>query len=119
MVLVTGGTGTSGSLASAEIYDPAIGTWSGTSPLPVAVFLHTATLLRNGAVLVVGGYDGLWVADTEFYNPGRGTWTSTGSLNTLRAGHTATLLRNGKLLIAGGGGAAGALSSAELGVRTP
>jgi len=114
---VTGGTGTSGVIASAELYDPAIGTWSETSPLPVASLGHTATLLRNGAVLVAGGYNTAYLADTELYSPRNGTWTSTGSLNTPRVGHTATLLRNGKLLIAGGASNVGILTSAELGFR--
>jgi hypothetical protein len=66
----------------------ALATWSwrGTDDLNTARYLHTATLLQNGIVLVAGGYDGNNLASTsaELYDPASGTWTATGSLNTAR-----------------------------------
>jgi hypothetical protein len=64
---------------------------------------HAATLLRNGKVLVEGGFNGtVRLASSELYNPPAGTWSSTGFLNLGRTTHTATLLPNGSVLVAGG-----------------
>ena len=86
--------------------------------LNAARYMHTATLLPNGQVLVAGGWIGPGIstalASAELYDPATGTWTATGSLNTARYGHTATLLANGKVLAAGGEGSASYLTSAEL-----
>ena len=115
-LLVAGGVGTSGVLTSAELYDPASGSWTATGSLNTARKEHTATLLPNGKVLVGGGVDssGNPSVSAELYDPASGTWTATGSLNTARYEPTATLLPNGKVLVAGGFGTSSYLTSAEL-----
>ena len=124
-VLVAGGTREDNgylvySINSAELYDPATGTWTPTGNLATARGDHTATLLSSGKVLVTGGrpsFSGagnLPIVSAELYDPASGTWTSTGDLNTGRWSHTATLLPNGNVLAAGGYGNGVVLMSAEI-----
>jgi len=105
-VLITGGadqdpTGTG--LASTELYDPSTGTLTQTGSMAVGRFLHTATQLQNGRVLIVGG--ALTSASdptAEVYDPATGIFTMTGAMATAREQHTATLLADGRVLIVGG-----------------
>ena len=117
-VLLAGGKapdGLGGSLilGSAELYDPATGLCTATGGLTWIREGHTATLLPNGKVLIVGGL-GSAGARSELYDPATGLWSGTASLATERSDHTATLLTNGKVLVAGGRNGLGALASAEL-----
>jgi hypothetical protein len=114
---VAGGQNGSPVLSSAELYDPASGTWSATGNLTTTRAIHTATLLASGKVLVVGGVDGStgYLASAELYDPKTGTWSATGSLSVARDNFTATLLHSGEVLVVGGiNGSTGNLASAEL-----
>ena len=64
---------------------------------------HTASLLPDGKVLVVGGAaNGGALPYTELYDPVLGTWNFAAALNVPRQNHSATWLPNGKLLVTGG-----------------
>jgi hypothetical protein len=104
-VLVAGGWPDhthSGIMSSAELYDPATGIWTRTMGMNVGRASHTATLLFDGRVLVVGGLRG-FPNSAELYDPATENWSFTGSTTTPHFGyHTATLLPNGKVLVAAG-----------------
>ena len=73
---------------------------------------HSATLLEDGKVLVVGGANTL---NTETYDPLLKTWSLVGQTSAVRHGHTATLLSSGHVLVTGGySGANGVTSGVEI-----
>ena len=68
---------------------------------------HSATLLKNGKVLVVGGFTGNVsvakdLASAELYDPCADTWTPAGELSTARNDPSAVLLADGRVLVVGG-----------------
>jgi hypothetical protein len=107
MVLIAGGESPTGkNLQSAELYDPAAGTFTATGSMSVARQYPTATLLPNSSMVLIAGGG---TASAELFDPAAGIFAVTGTMWVARSGHTATLLANGTVLIAGGGSA-----SAEL-----
>ncbi|HRI67219.1 MAG TPA: kelch repeat-containing protein, partial [Polyangium sp.] len=102
-LLVTGGQGSAGILASAEVYDPSTGVWSTVAPMAAARQNHTLTLLGNGQVLAAGGdANGTYLASTEIYDPVANTWSTVSPMPAPRNLFTTTLLDNGKVLVTGG-----------------
>jgi parallel beta-helix repeat protein len=88
----------------------------GTDTLATARQDHTATLLPDGRVLIVGGADnaGNVFASAELYDPSTGLYAATGSMAAAREEHTATLLPTGQVLVTGGRNTGGLPAGAEL-----
>lgn len=110
-VLIAGGQGQEEqsdgeySLHSAELYDPAKGTFAATGELIAGRFEHTATLLQNGKVLMIGGISVTRagphsfrnpVKTGELYDPDTGIFTAIKGLELVG---TPTLLADGNVLL--------------------
>lgn len=97
-VLIAGGRGPGGSLASAELYDPATNTFAPTGAMAAARSEHVAALLGDGRVFVAGGDS----ATAEIYDPATGKFGAAGSLSSARASAQAVVLASGHVMVAGG-----------------
>lgn len=117
-VLVAGGfttTGSTGTTGTTELFYPETETWTAGASMNVPRDNHTATVLPDGRVMVIGGYqNGTYLTSVEIYDPMTNTWTNAGNLATARAVHTATLMKNGFILVSGGVNAGGVLNSVEI-----
>jgi hypothetical protein len=119
-VLVAGGTTTladpvqalANAQASAEIYNPATGTWSAAPAIASRRLAPALTALADGRVLLSGGFEvqvvfGLpipigSVAACQVFNGS--TWSAAGAMRQARATHTfnTVLLGDGRVLVTGG-----------------
>jgi hypothetical protein len=134
-VLIAGGFGNgfgNAYLNSAELYDPATGTFKATftitivnnQPVPVVTNMATGratfgassigtTLLPDDRILIAGGLgtDGfgnpVFLNSAELYDPNTGKFNAAGHMLDDRRLHTITRLSNGKILITGGVGSTG------------
>jgi hypothetical protein len=97
-VMVTGGTGS----PRAEVFAPALGTWSAAAAPSAVRHAPAAVLLPSGQVLVAGGADSAALSSAEVYNPTTNTWSAATAMSTARWELTLTLLQNGQVLAAGG-----------------
>ncbi len=113
----------------AEIYDPVANTWTLVSTLSgkagrmygsdgktvVKRIRSTATKLKDGTVLICGGYGterrgffGLGspvlevLDDAHLFDPKSNTFSRVGELKHSRQAHSATLLNDGRVVVAGG-----------------
>ena len=117
-VLIAGGVASGSSspaaLNSAELFDPASGTFSPTDkPMFAQRYGHYAVLLGSGQVLIGGGFPNI---SAELFDPATNTFSLTGIMTVARGGATATLLASGQVLVAGGftGGGPSVTNTAEL-----
>ncbi len=125
-ILILGGSDAYYSVSSTELYDASIP--GGRSQLSTSLNEnrreHTATLLANGDVLVVGGFQSapgygieVVLATAELRDHKTAAWSISGNMSVQRFSHTATLLPSGQVLVVGGMSqqyCVVALSSAEL-----
>jgi len=105
LVLIIGGADEGELLDSCEIFNPSDNRFTACkATLKGGRFRHTASLLPDGKVIVIGGLD--WgfndLNTTEIYDPVSDTFSDGPLMTTVRSGHTATTLSNGKILVAGG-----------------
>jgi hypothetical protein len=115
--------GRAGTLATAEIYDPATGAFRTVESTATARANHSAVALGDGRVLIVGGLSEFqpqgggrgYLGSADLFDPSSEVFTAAaGSLTTERSGASATLLPDGDVLVAGGGNSFGSPLSAEL-----
>jgi hypothetical protein len=101
-VLIAGGAvpsaqSRSQEVSSAEVYDPVSGTFAETGAMTSARSWHSAVLLRDGRVFLVGGC----ASCAELYNPSTGTFARTGDMSVAQRVYSAVLLMSGKVLVTG------------------
>ena len=108
-----GGYFRAAAIAFSQIYDPITNTWSTGPDLGTARLGHTASVLGDGSLLVVGGttttgqvpqLGTVPLASVESWAGPGAPWTPAASLATARYNHTATRLRDGSVLVVGGFG---------------
>ncbi len=117
-VLIAGGTdNTSPSFGictdSAELYNPATGTFSNTGNMTVgrcSIWWSDAPVLSNGKVLILGGGG----QTAELFDSITETFGPTGNLTVPRLGPSVTLLTDGRVLVAGGFSSNGTTNSTEI-----
>ena len=124
-VLIAGGFQISGGifagrLSTAEVFQPASGTFAPVASMSTDRQSAAAVLLANGKVLVSGGFGNTgfgfsgWLPSADLFDPNTNAFFPTGSMATGRGLHQATRLPSGKVLMSGGTNAGGATASGEL-----
>jgi N-acetylneuraminic acid mutarotase/transcriptional regulator with XRE-family HTH domain len=109
-VFLAGGGTTTTSYANAALYDPQKNTWEEIRPMSGPRAGHTASLLPDGKVLIIGGTD---KKECEIYDPKTNHWSLGPSLKEPRGHHIAITLGDGDILVIGGRNGNGPLASCE------
>lgn len=101
-------------LNTVELYDVTKNSWREMPSMPVARLFHSATLLSDGRVMILGGEASDMPvgqsgrpgyplsASVFFWNPATEQWSSAPDMPTARELHAAILLSNGDVLVSGG-----------------
>jgi hypothetical protein len=118
-VLISGGCSTAGCgdvLASTEIHDAKDGFFKPGATMTPPRVCHAAIRLRDGRVLIAGGWTGDGVTATaEIFNPASGRFEAAGNMQVPRMSPVVVTLPDGRIVIIGGQSAVGVPSaSAEL-----
>jgi hypothetical protein len=102
--LIVGGTAPDSAATNVVAsFDTATNQFTVAGTLLAARTGHTATLLKDGRVLVTGGITNSLVStDIEIFDPSTGASTLVAQMPEPRRGHVAALLQNGRVVIAGG-----------------
>jgi hypothetical protein len=111
-VLISGGydptkAGNPEAAATAEIFDPATGTFTATGSMRTARGAHTSLTLPDGRVLVFGGVTGNWggaprgnaEAPLEIFDPAAGVFSPAASVGDTSSGFAAVVLADGHVLV--------------------
>jgi hypothetical protein len=107
-VLLTGGDhyenqglggGSTGLLKSTEIYDPKTGKFTKADNMAIPRAFHTATLIKNGNVIIIGSDSSRLI---EIYNPSNGKFVSGGELIMKRKSMSTVLLNEETIVIIDG-----------------
>jgi hypothetical protein len=85
-----------------EVWDPARSTWGPAVTLLRGRTDHTATLMPDGRVFIVGGEDDSAMRVTEMCDPGSRRCVPAAPLGFARVRHTTTTLPDGRLIAVGG-----------------
>lgn len=115
-VLLAGGWGATGVLASTDIFDPRTGRFSPGPDMHTPRAGFTAIRLRDGRVLLAGGFTANEVTtrSAELFDPRTGSMTPVGDMVTPRGAYGATLLDDGRVLFVGGRIGRRVVSTAEI-----
>lgn len=113
-VLVAGGFGDAGPLASAEIFDPVTARWTSAGQMSIARSFAALARLPDGRVLIVGGGAvNLRTDRPDIFDPKTGRF-SLAAETTMRTRPAAVALNDGRVLVAGGANQDGVLRTAEV-----
>lgn len=99
-ILVAGGKPTGETMTSAEIFDPATGSWTKAPPMLFAHDWPVASPMCDGRVFVSGHGGG--ASDAEIYDPVANQWTPAGKTKYGHIYGQATLLQDCRILLSGG-----------------